>query len=714
MAGKFFNKPQLSQTKLQQSEITNKSGVDNAANTKAAQVDKSIELLTGAIGSTIGIVGAYQENIEAASRLASGKEMNVYQTKIRNELSKIPNIEAFGRKEMDKKVKEINESFMEGYKDKPFRDQLSTDISRLTGDVIGQMITSRDNVYVQKVTDNTAEKASSLAQQYANKTLDYHEYKASVEILVDESMIAHQVPTSSELDLPDSAREKYRSLTRQQSIDAVLRGTMVQVGEPENSRISDFLDDSDFRKTMGKRDTDEEYNKLVAFAQKKGIQADKFKYTTDINSLKEGLYKSTNLGMAVDVDKSVKDFKALGNKLTAKDEHKLRKEFKDENSLVVSSDKYRKQLSTGVDSTVHMTPKKRDATQSRAFSDVLEQTTDGISVGGMLGALSKDTIQHNFFEYMRDGGAIPKDVRRLIDVPAGATSEKWSEANALIMSMEAASMNSGRSIEKTLGVVQVSKVRGLSRLLNDTRMDGATKKSALDAFHLNSTSFTSKGYLTGTPETKLDPEWLQDVSKDANWTTDDFVSSNQNGAEIEGNYQAFRLAGQDDSSAKDMALELFKESNKGFEMPDGGEIVLPVEHKYLNNESILAFSRDSSRFPSIANDRLDRESTTGLGWIADWRMDRNTSIRKSHDFAKSGKYDMLFNGRLVGDSSFTYSEMEDFISKQDAETRTKITGVKTNRPFSEVEEEALEQRERNIKRKDERFEHMLLLNDLSL
>ena len=67
--------------------------------------------------------------------------------------------------------------------------------------------------------------------------------------------------------------------------------------------------------------------------------------------------------------------------------------------------------------------------------------------------------------------------------------------------------------------------------------------------------------------------------------------------------------------------------------------------------------------------------------------------------AKNGKYDMLYRGNLVKNSSFTYEEMQDFISKQDYETRSKITGVKTVRSFKEVEAEAFENRKKKVNKR---------------
>ena len=706
---KFFNKPQLGQTNIQQAEQTSLSGVDNAANTKAARADKSIEMLMGVTNSALNFAGKYNANIEATRRLQSGEQIPKYQQRVRAEMSQIQNLEALSSEEMESKIKEINESFMEGYDDSPYRDQLKNDLGSMKKNVLNQMLMGRDNLHIKKVSDATAGKATSFANQFSEGNLSLQDMESNIAKLVDDSMIAHQVPTSNELGIDDASREKYMSLTRKQAVDSVMRGVMVQVGNPKNSNVAKYIGTKSFRDNMGISDGDEDYNKLVSVAANKGAKADKFNYTQGVDTFKGSLYTMTNQGVTVDIDKQVANFKAQGKELSPQDEHKLRKEFNIENGVVTTSADYVKGLTIGKDVTAGMSSKEREAIYNRSFTDTLGITDSGASIGNISGSLGVAENQQSFKDYIQSGGKMPKAVIGLFDVPAGADVDKWNEANAAIMSMEASAAGSGYSVEEIIGVKQVSKIRGLSRLLNDDTMDEATKKNAIEAFHTRSTTFNSKGYLQGTEATRIDPEWIEDVSKDAAWTTDDYVSNQQNADEIAGNYQAYRLAGHDASTAQSMALDLFKESNTSFEMPDGGEIVIPKAHIYLNNESIIAFAKDASRFPSIKEQRDDIALLTGEGWISEWRADRNISIQKSYNFSKTGKYDMLFDGKLVKDSSFTYSEMQDFIGTVDHKTRAKITGVKSERPFKEIEAEALGQRKKNIKGKlssEERMQHI--------
>ena len=698
---KFFNKPQLGQANLTQAQRTNETGVDNTANAQAQQANRSVDHLLNLGGSAMKIVGKYQANLEAKGRLQSQKEMPFYTQMMQEELNKTENFESLGRDALNSKFDEVTDSFMKRYKDSPFNSQLRNDIEGMRTQVLTQMISKRDGLHAQQVSDATAEAANSLGEQFANGTLGEDSLRVLLDGLTSDSTLAHQVPSSTELDLPEGVREQYKTLTKQQARDSILKGLMMQTGKPENSKVATLLADKDFRQLMEIGDTDEDYNKLVANAFKRGEAADKLNYSTGLNSLKEGLYDVTNQGMNVNIDREVANYRKSGKELTAKDEHKLRKEFAVEHKLILSSDNYIKSMEEGRDPTAGMTRKQREDVYNRSFTDVLNITGENtIGISDINGALSQPLEQSQFLSYIKSGAKIPDKVKQMFDVPAGSSVQKWNEANLAIMSMEAASIGSGYSVEEIIGVKQVSKIRGLARLLNDEQMDEGTKQNAIEALQSRSASFNSKGYLRGDDSTKVDTDWLQSVSKDASWTNDDYVSNAQNADEISGNYQAYKLAGHSDQKAQELALDLFESSNRSFEMPNGGEIAIPREHKYLNNESIVAFSKDAARFPSL---KLQRDANVasavfGDNWYTQWDTNNEISIQKSYNFSKSGKYDMLYKGSVVKNSSFTYGEMEEFISNQDHKTRSKITGVKVERPFKDVEREALEKRSKRVKK----------------
>ena len=740
MTSEFFNKQNLSQTQLTQSAKTNLTGVDEAANAKAAQVDSTIDQLNGitntAFNAVKGISNQYIDNIDKKLAMESKGKIPQYERDVMVAISEIDDIDTMTEDEMTFKIREINSSFMDTYKDSAFRGHLKRDLDSLKKNVMTKMLSSRDTLHSEKVINSTASQAAKWASKLgvglSAGGITSDKFQEELKILSETARVAAQVPTSNTLGM--AGNEKYIALTTKQANSAVLRGMMSQLSGSNSLQIAQHMSTDAFRKSLGIDAGDAEYNKVVSQALKMGERVERLNYSNDLSSLKEQMYSITNRGEVVDINKhigsvresgfqvksedgTVTQVREDGFNLTAKDEHKLRKEFKAENDLVVNVESYRKNLTkkNGASNiTVNMKPKDKEDLLVRTFSDILDVTGDEImNIDIINGQLDDPEMRLELTNHLIAGGELPKQLKKIFDIPAGSSPEKWNEANAGIISLSTAAIGTGTSIEEILGVNEVSKIRGMSKLLNNEEMDEGTKQLAIEALQSKSISFNSKGYLRGDETTQVDIDWLNDVSKDASWTTDDYVSNTQNADEIAGNYQAYKLAGLSDEIAQDKSLELFKSSNIAFEMPDGSEITIPKKHKYLNNESIIEFSKDISKFPSLEMQRKANISSAIFGdnWYTEWDTNNELSIKKSYNFAKSGEYSMLYKGMPVANSNFTYSEMEDFISKQDHKTRTRITGVETERPFSEIEEEALEIRAKKIETEtvDKKLENILRL-----
>lgn len=714
MANKFFQKPQLQQARLSESQQTGLSGRDVQAEQKAQQAAKSIDTLAG-IANTVsqGAIGAYQENIDAKNRLASKRETPFFLKHMEEGIAQTENFESLGREGIQQKYMELSESFLEKYKDKPHQSQMRQDIAQLESRMLGNMLQKRDAMHSQIVNDATIEAASTATKMFAEGLIDSDQLAGRLSQSVFEATVAFQVPSSSELELDDDARTKYQGLTRKQANEALLKGVVIQSGSPNNSKVAQLMDNEAFRELMGISKDDQDYNKAVAIAYKKGAKADKVNYESNLDGLKEGLYAQSNQGFIINVDKEVQEYRDSGKELSSKDEASIRKTFIKNNKVILSSGKYVDGLLKGKDLSAGMTRKERESVYERSFTDILDINAEGINIDAVNGALSTKAGQVAFSDYIKSGGKIPDKFVQMFDVPAGASSQKWEQASIALASMQAAAAGSGQSVEEIVGVKSVAKVRGMARILNDPEMEGSVKQNAIEALQTQSTSFNSKGYLKGTSDTSIDTEWLNETSKDAPWTTDDYVSDLQNADEIAGNYQAYRLAGNSDEDAKELALDLFNKSNTSFEMSNGGEIAIPVKHKYINNVSIDEFSKSvdkdgNPRFPSLQQQRADLEITTGDGVISEWRARTNISFQKSYNFGKTGKYDMLYNGRLVERSSFSYEELEEFISNSPSKLREKMTKEK-HVSFSEAEESAFESRSRKIKNRqeqDHKIEHV--------
>lgn len=705
MASKFFQRPSLGQANLTDSQKTTLRGSDQKAVDKARLAAEGINRLnSGIIGTAQTLSAKYIDNIQAKNRLESSKQTPFFISHVENEIANTENFETLGAQGLQDKYREYSESFLENYKDSPFRDQLQQDLESMSQSMLANMLKKRDAIHTRKVTDSTADGAAAIADMFSQGLIDGDQVKGRLSELMFDSTVAFQTPSSSELELDEDTRGKYQGLTKQQAKEAILRGIMVKAGEPNNSSIARLLDSDEFRKSMGYSKSDPEYNQLVAQAYKQGAKADKVNYENNLDTLKNTLYDKVNTGVVIDVDSSIESFKAEGNELTPEDEFKVRRIFKVENDTTVNANNYRMGLLDGKDTSTGLTRKERETVYEKAFSDVLGFSKDDMTIENVNAALSTRSGQVEFGDYIKSGGKLPDKFKKMFNVPAGASEEKWDQAAATLATLQAASTGSGQSIEQLIGVNEVAKVRGMARILNDPNMEGAVKQNAIESLQTNSANFNSKGYLRGSEDKQVDKEWLNDVSKDAPWTTDDYVSDLQNADEIEGNYNAYRLAGMSDEDAKEAAVDLFNKSNRAMEMSNGDEIAVPVAHKYLNNITINEFAKSMTtdargntvpRFPSIMQQIEELEMTTGEGYISEWRARTNISFQKAHDFGKTKNYNMLYNGRLVENATFNYSEIEDFIAKSPSKLKEKMTGIE-HRSFDEVEKEALEKRQENI------------------
>jgi len=719
---KFFNKLQLGQTNIQQAEQTSLSDVDNAANAKAAQADRSIDMLMGVAGSALSLgsklEGRYQDNLNAKNKMLSSEEMVKYSRNIQSKIAGMQDIDSISSEEMQSRIKTIQSDFLEGYDESPYRNQLSDDLQASSRHSLNTMMTARDNLHVKKVSDATAVGATNLFKQYTEGTISREDMLLKSKELIDKSMIAHQVPTSNELGIPNEAREKYMILTRKQGIEAFTRGGMVNLGDPINSKGAKLFGSTDYMEMLGVNEGDPEYTKLTQMFNSRGAKADAFNYTQGVNKLKDGLYTSTNQGVPVDIDKQVELFRSQGNNLTAQDEHKLRKEFKSENSKIVTTESYMENL-VGVNSrgkkiasrdiTIGMAPKAAQAIYEKSEAFILKANGQPVTPELWNTQMADPQIASEFGKYIHSGGQVSKATVRSFEVAAGygekgslVTAKKYSDNNIALMSISGAIADSGKTIEEVLAPEIVSKTRGYARLYNDDLMDEATKKNAIEQLSLNSTSFNSRGYINATKETPVDTEWSNKFSKDAPWTGEDFVSAAQNDAELRHYYQLFKMQGMSDGDAQDKSEDLFKASNRPFEMPNNDEITVPTKHVYLNRESILAFSKDASKFPSLKSSRDTN------GWLG-FSIDSEVSIKKDHSYGKTGKYKLYHDGVGQGDA-FTYEELSEWISTQPKEVQEKIIGEKIESSYKDAEAKAYENRNKKVNRDkislDERIQNI--------
>tara|TARA_R110000850_G_scaffold10327_3_gene37050 strand:+ start:5128 stop:7278 length:2151 start_codon:yes stop_codon:yes gene_type:complete len=695
MADKFFNKPQLGQTQLDQAQQTNETGIDNRANSQAKQAQKSLELLSGItqgiekVGYTIA--GKYQANIDKARSLESKKQLQFYQEEVHKELTSLRDLDSMSDADMQSKMTEIKSDFLKEHKDRPYTSQLRDDLDKVQPNVLNQFISGRTNMHVKKVSNNVSEEASSLGQQLSSGTLDGKGFMEQFNALLDDGTIAHQSPESSRLIDSTEVRTKYQTLTRRQTIDAAMKGVLVQTGKPENSAIADIIGSKEFRKSMGIKASDTEYNKLVDYAVKKGAQADKFQYDSGLDGLKESLYKQTNNGMSVDIDKAVDMFRGGGKKLTEQDEHKLRKQFKGENEQVVNVDNYLKNLSLekgAHDITNGKTKKEQEAIFNGAFRQVLNFGDTPMSMDGLTGQLSSAAEKHGFGVFMRSGGTIPKSTLDTF-APVGTDIQKWAKTNTAMQAMSAALVGTGKEITTVLGAKRVGKIRAMANVLNNKGLSSQEQTQQMTIINSSFSNINSRGKMRPIEGSEIDMDTLREAAGDGYRTTDILNGNRQNLEEMTHLAAINELAGDSGSVAAERAVQQFNDGHAKYENPDGTEIAIPVAHRTLNPTGLLMYAKGETEIAK----RINNDNFTFLG---DFRVDRQIGMRKSAEFNASGNYLLTYNGVVLPGSAFNYKQYTDYIATLPSADRRKVDET-INKSKLENKEDSLESRKKKTK-----------------
>ena len=123
MASKFFNKPQLGQAQLSNSQQSNLPTNDRSAEIKAQQAARNIEQLSGLGQKVVSqVTGAYLENIDAKNRLASGQQRPEFLSYVDSQIAQTENFESLGSEGLQQKYREYSQGFMDQHKDKPYSD----------------------------------------------------------------------------------------------------------------------------------------------------------------------------------------------------------------------------------------------------------------------------------------------------------------------------------------------------------------------------------------------------------------------------------------------------------------------------------------------------------------------------------------------------------------------------------------------------------------
>ena len=699
MASQFFNKPQLGQAQLSNSQQSNLPDSDARAQQKAQQAAKSIDMLSGLgqkVNSTIS--GVYMKNIDEKNKLQSKTQRPKFLDHVEKQISSTPHFESLNNEALEEKYKEYSDSFLEDHKDAPYANQLKSDMEQMGGHMLGNMIQQRGAMHTKIVGDATSQSASDAMQMYMDKQSDLDGLNDTLIDLHLSATEGFQDPASSTLPLNEDNRHNYKAnVTSKLSLDSIMSGIMPHTVKPNDSRAAELIDSKGFREMFNISPNNKEYNKYVKKAYDNGIRADKINYDNGIDGFKEELYGKTNKGFFVDIDQELKTFADSGQHITEQDEHKLRKAFKVENKVIIDSDSYVENLSRekgAYDTTLNMTKKNREDTWDRAFTDTIGSTGDNMSVETVNAQLSDKNSLSRLHDYFAKGGGMSPKIGRMFEMPAGTNSinnPKWLVANSALMLMSEAAKETGVSITSAIGADRVGKIRAIANIQSNPILSDEAKEQQQLTILDDYSKINSRGYIKPMEGSTVNKERLIEASRDANWTTDDLEGAHQN-AELMLHYayqnERVGMGGED---AEELAEQQFNDGHSQHENPDGTEIAIPVEHKNLNPTGLIMFAKGH---PDIAN-RVRKQSITNF---TEYRTNRQIGMKKTPDFNVTKEYELTFDGEPVRSARFKYEDYSEYINTLPLKFQREVN-KDLNKSRQETIKGASEKRERRAKAK---------------
>jgi len=663
---KFFNKPQMGQVQLNQAQRTNLQGQDIRAQQKAENAAKGIDMLSGMAQQLVTSAdGIYSRNLQEKHRIASAKLRNDFLKHVEDNIKNTKDFDYTSDDGLKQKYKEYSDSFLEKHKDEPFIHQLRSDLEGYGAQVVPSMYSRRDAISTQKVSDYTSQVGLDNSNMYSKGLMSDKAYLQEASNTIQSSTEALQTPSSSSVPLSEEQREVgYKGLLIGDARKAYMKGVAIQLANPENSKLANLVQTEEFMELVGVNASDEDYQKLVGVAIRKGQQADKANYKTALVGFKEALYVQTNQGVSVDVGLAVERFKASGQPLTAEDEHKIRKEFKGQNELLSNTSNYLETLSNKrYDITSTMDKKKRESIYDRAFTDIMEIAGEPPSIDVVNSQLSNPVVVSKLQDYLEVNGQLPERFTKQFDIPSGISikdDNKWLEANKLVNKLDSITVGTDRSVEELIGAVEVSKVRGIARILEDTSLTRPEKTEALELLSKKITTYNTSGYIKSIDGDTVDKTWLQEVASNAPDTTDDYVGIKQNADEIEHYYNLQKLANVPDKIAKERAVEIFKKNNVSFEMPNGDEIAIPKKHDLISEDGIIAYARTLKEYEEASSSPW---FGSGDNWFDQWSNESELSISRGVGFGQTQKYNVYYGDKFL--KSFSYDDYVKVISNPD-------------------------------------------------
>lgn len=726
MANEFFKKPQLGNPALTESQKTALPSDDRNAISKAQQASRGIEMLTN-LGS--GLVNSstkyYQEHIDAKNKVESSTHTKSFIDYVSNRAMAEDKFDELSTDTLRSKYQQYKEDYIKENGQGEVEPYLRSHLDSMSGSVVGRMIELRDNVGIEKVQNWTSQYGYNQGELYNSNVNTREETIANFKDKVHSMTLARTARVAGELPLTNKQRAAMYEQNYSKSVEYLLKGL---VGS-SSIKVGELLEDKDFKEALKITDNPE-YNKLVDKVKRNGKAIYDAQYSDQKDQLYEMAYGAINNGDEVDPNRAIAN---AGQFMTEKDKFDFIKKFSEQDAITASTNDYLGNLDSGVNISKGLSPKEAKVVQTSGFMQTLNLDQRTFNIDDISTALNNPLNAGTLKNRLSRGMPYPDSFIREITNPATGLNNLTNviKSRDVINDLTELSSGTGMPIQSRIGAENVSRILGMARVAENPYIDEKIKQQVVDSISNQDAKFDGNGYFVGFRKT-LDEKMNKDFSSQFNqrwqddtdkWFHNDDYEVQQNILSEKRSYYAMaRHSGMDDASAYDYAEKMIEDSNVEVTMPSGDATLIPKWHDNINATSVVEFALNGKtidangnsvpRFPSIVSAVKAREKFGGLQRTVTSPIASRISIRRSYNYGKTGKYDMLLDGEIVTDATFSNEEMGSFIDSADLEVRARINKDKSVLTLQESIELGKRRRDASLKRRKNVDEYTKAIDDI--
>ena len=164
-------------------------------------------------------------------------------------------------------------------------------------------------------------------------------------------------------------------------------------------------------------------------------------------------------------------------------------------------------------------------------------------------------------------------------------------------------------------------------------------------------------------------EDIDDFSKDADWTPDDYINSEFIAKTVKHDFNLYIDSGDEPDDALDKAQKGFKSKHTRLENPDGTHAAISkIEFGANTPDDMLEFA--------LEHPRIKSKNKKGKKWANlynhGWSMDDNLGFHPVSNFGKTKLFEIYYNGRPVAGTKFSGRDLKRGLKKIRAEKKLAI------------------------------------------